>query len=50
MCDTTEIYPLPKTVSAPLAVGADTVRWAEKIKKNMLNMPHRHVVFTILTS
>jgi Putative transposase/Transposase zinc-binding domain len=45
--DTTEIYHNCKNRFCPTCSWNDTVRWAEKIKKNMLNMPHRHVVFTI---
>jgi len=45
--NTTEIYHSCKNRFCPTCSWNDTVRWAEKIKKNMLNMPHRHIVFTI---
>jgi hypothetical protein len=45
--DTTEVYHNCKNRFCPTCSWSDTVRWAEKIKSNMLNMPHRHVVFTI---
>jgi hypothetical protein len=45
--DTTEVYHNCKNRFCPTCSWSDTVRWAEKIKRNMLNMPHRHVVFTI---
>jgi len=45
--DTTEVYHNCKNRFCPTCSWSDTIRWAEKIKRNMLNMPHRHVVFTI---
>lgn len=45
--DTTEVYHNCKNRFCPTCSWSDTLRWAEKIKSNMLNMPHRHVVFTI---
>jgi len=45
--DTTEVYHNCKNRFCPTCSWSDTMRWAEKIKRNMLNMPHRHVVFTI---
>jgi hypothetical protein len=45
--DTTEVYHNCKNRFCPTCSWSDTMRWAERIKRNMLNMPHRHVVFTI---
>ena len=45
--DTTEVFHNCKNRFCPTCSWSDTMRWAEKIKNNMLNMPHRHVVFTI---
>jgi len=45
--DITEVYHSCKNRFCPTCSWNDTVRWAEKIKRNMLNIPHRHVVFTI---
>jgi hypothetical protein len=45
--DITEVYHSCKNRFCPTCSWNDTVRWAEKIKKNMLNVPHRHVVFTL---
>ena len=45
--DITEVYHNCKNRFCPTCSWNDTVRWAEKVKGNMLNIPHRHVVFTI---
>lgn len=45
--DTTEVYHNCKNRFCPTCSWSDTMRWADKIKRNMLNIPHRHVVFTI---
>jgi hypothetical protein len=45
--ETTEVYHNCKNRFCPTCSWSDTVRWAEKLKRNMLNIPHRHVVFTI---
>jgi hypothetical protein len=45
--ETTEVYHSCKNRFCPTCSWNDTVRWAEKVKGNMLNIPHRHVVFTI---
>lgn len=45
--DTTEVYHNCKNRFCPTCSWSDTVKWADKIKRNMLNIPHRHVVFTI---
>jgi hypothetical protein len=43
----TEVYHNCRNRFCPTCSWSDTVKWAEKMKKNMLNIPHRHVVFTI---
>lgn len=43
----TEVYHSCKNRFCPTCSWNDTVRWAEKVKANMLNIPHRHVVFTL---
>jgi len=45
--ETTKVYHNCKNRFCPTCSWNDTVKWAEKIKGNMLNIPHRHVVFTI---
>jgi hypothetical protein len=45
--ETTEVYHNCKNRFCPTCSWSDTVRWAKKIKKNMLKISHRHVVFTI---
>lgn len=45
--ETTDVYHNCKNRFCPTCSWNDTVRWAEKVKGNMLNIPHRHVVFTI---
>jgi hypothetical protein len=45
--ETTEVYHSCKNRFCPTCSWNDTVRWAAKVKCNMLNIPHRHVVFTI---
>ena len=45
--EVTEVYHSCKNRFCPTCSWNDTVRWAEKVKGNMLNIPHRHVVFTI---
>jgi len=45
--ETTEVYHNCKNRFCPTCSWNDTVKWAEKVKGNMLNIPHRHVVFTI---
>ena len=45
--DTTEVYHNCKNRFCPTCSWSDTMRWAEKIKRNMLNIAHRHVVFTV---
>jgi hypothetical protein len=45
--DITEIYNSCKNRFCPTCSWQDTVKWAEKVKGQMLNLPHRHVVFTL---
>jgi hypothetical protein len=45
--DITEVYHNCRNRFCPTCSWSDTIRWAEKIKSNMLNIPHRHVVFTV---
>ena len=45
--EVTEVYHSCKNRFCPTCSWNDTVKWAEKVKGNMLNIPHRHVVFTI---
>jgi len=45
--ETTEVYHNCKNRFCPTCSWSDTVRWAKKIKRNMLKISHRHVVFTI---
>lgn len=43
----TKVYHSCKNRFCPTCNWSDTVKWAEKIRGNMLNIPHRHVTFTI---
>ena len=45
--DITEIYNSCKNRFCPTCSWHDTVKWADKVKGQMLNLPHRHVVFTL---
>jgi hypothetical protein len=45
--ETTEVYHSCKNRFCPTCSWNDTVRWAEKVKGNMLKILHRHVVFTL---
>jgi hypothetical protein len=45
--ETTEVYHNCKNRFCPTCSWSDTARWARKIKRNMLKIPHRHVIFTI---
>ena len=42
-----EIYHNCKNRFCPTCSWADTIKWAEKIKAQMMDLPHRHVVFTL---
>lgn len=42
-----EVYHSCKNRFCPTCSWKDTVKWADRIKKQMLNLPHRHVVFTL---
>lgn len=43
----TEIYHSCKNRFCPTCSWQDTLKWAEKVKTSMLDLPHRHAVFTI---
>jgi hypothetical protein len=43
----TEVYHSCKNRFCPTCSWQDTVRWAERVKGQMLNLPHRHAVFTL---
>lgn len=43
----TEVYHSCKNRFCPTCSWQDTLKWAEKVKQNMLNIPHRHAVFTL---
>jgi len=42
-----EIYHNCKNRFCPTCSWKDTMEWAEKMKSQLLNVPHRHVVFTL---
>ena len=42
-----EIYHNCRNRFCPTCSWGDTVKWAEKIKSQMMDVPHRHVVFTV---
>jgi hypothetical protein len=42
-----EVYHSCKNRFCPTCSWRDTVQWADRMKKSMLNVPHRHVVFTL---
>jgi len=43
----TEVYHSCKNRFCPTCSWQDTLRWAEKVKRGMLSLPHRHAVFTL---
>ena len=45
--EVSEVYHSCKNRFCPTCSWQDTVRWAERVKGSMLNLPHRHVVFTL---
>jgi hypothetical protein len=45
--DTTGIYHNCRNRFCPTCSWQDTVRWAERVKGQMPNLPHRHAVFTL---
>lgn len=42
-----KVYYSCKNRFCPTCSWKDTMMWAEKVKQRMLNVPHRHVVFTL---
>jgi len=45
--EVTEVYHSCKNRFCPTCSWQDTVKWADRIKGQMLDLPHRHIVFTI---
>jgi hypothetical protein len=45
--DITQVYHSCKNRFCPTCSWKDTLQWADKIKDQMLDIPHRHVVFTL---
>ncbi len=45
--EVSEVYHSCKNRFCPTCSWKDTMEWAEKVKDRMLNIKHRHVVFTI---
>ena len=45
--EVSEIYHSCKNRFCPTCSWRDTMLWAERVKKQMLNIPHRHVVMTL---
>jgi len=43
----TQVYHSCKNRFCPTCSWKDTLKWADKMKDQMLNIPHRHVVFTL---
>jgi hypothetical protein len=43
----TEVYHSCKNRFCPTCSWRDTIKWAERINGEMLDLPHRHVVFTL---
>lgn len=43
----TEVYHSCKNRFCPTCSWQDTLRWAEKVKQGMLDLPHRHAIFTL---
>jgi len=43
----TEVYHSCKNRFCPTCSWQDTLRWAERIKQGMLDLPHRHAIFTL---
>jgi hypothetical protein len=42
-----EIYHNCRNRFCPTCSWGDTIKWAERLKSQMMDIPHRHVVFTI---
>jgi hypothetical protein len=45
--EVTEIFHSCKNRFCPTCSWQDTLRWADKVKHQMFDLPHRHVVFTL---
>jgi hypothetical protein len=44
--DITEVYHSCRNRFCPTCSWQDTIKWSERVKNQMLSLPHRHVVFT----
>ncbi len=45
--ETTKVYHSCKNRFCPTCSWNDTLKWADKLKDNMMDIPHRHVVMTL---
>ena len=45
--EVSEVYHSCRNRFCPTCSWQDTVRWAERVKGSMMNLPHRHAVFTL---
>jgi len=45
--EVTKVYHSCKNRFCPTCSWQDTLKWADKIKKQMMGLPHRHVVMTL---
>jgi hypothetical protein len=45
--EVTKVYHSCKNRFCPTCSWKDTVRWADRLKKQMMDLPHRHVVMTL---
>lgn len=45
--ETTKVYHSCKNRFCPTCSWQDTLQWAERIKKNMMALPHRHTIMTL---
>jgi len=45
--ETTKVYHSCKNRFCPTCSWQDTLKWAERIKNNMMDIPHRHIVMTL---
>jgi hypothetical protein len=45
--EVTKVYHSCKNRFCPTCSWQDTLKWAERIKKNMMDLPHRHTVMTL---
>ena len=45
--EVTEVYHSCKNRFCPTCSWQDTLKWAEKVKNSMLDLSHRHAIFTL---